>query len=103
MVSSPPWCGAATSAAALTTRSSSAIFIVTKGTAAESDELTASTLYRHFRWSPAKMERTLRQLRARNLVHIESDLVSLTGRGDTHARQFRQTQLANESAGDLST
>ena len=74
-----------------------------QGHAAESDELTASTLYRHFRWSPAKMERTLRQLRARNLVHIESDQVSLTGPGDTHARQFRQTQLANESAGDLST
>ena len=49
------------------------------------------------------MERTLRQLRARNLVHIESDQVSLTGPGDTHARQFRQTQLTNESAGDLST
>ena len=74
-----------------------------QGHAAESDELTASTLYRHFRWSPAKMERTLRQLRARNLVQIEADQVSLTGHGETHAHRFRQTQLTNESVGELST
>lgn len=74
-----------------------------QGHAAESDELTASTLYRHFRWSPAKMARTLRQLRARNLVQIESDQVSLTRRGETHAHHFRQTQLTNESVGELST
>ncbi|MCY4409032.1 MAG: metal ABC transporter permease [Caldilineaceae bacterium] len=74
-----------------------------QGRAAESDELTASTLYRHFRWSPAKMERTLRQLRARNLVQIEADQVSLTDRGETHAHRFRQTQLTNESVGELST
>ena len=74
-----------------------------QGRIAESDELTVSTLHRHFRWSPAKMRRILRRLRARNLVQIESDQVSLTGRGESHARQFRQTQLANESAGELST
>ena len=74
-----------------------------QGHDAESDELIASTLYRHFRWSPAKMERTLRQLRARNLVQIEADQVSLTGHGETHAHRFRQTQLTNESVGELST
>ena len=74
-----------------------------QGHDAESDELIASTLYRHFRWSPAKMERTLRQLRARNLVQIEADQVSLTGHGETHAHRFRQTQLTNESVGEPST
>ena len=49
------------------------------------------------------MERTLRQLRARNLVQIEADQVSLTGHGETHAHRFRQTQLTNESVGELST
>ena len=71
-----------------------------QGSAAASDELAASTLYRHFRWTPAKMQRTLRQLRARNLVQIEAGLVSLTGRGETHAHQFRETQLTNESVGE---
>ena len=71
-----------------------------QGSAAASDELAASTLYRHFRWTPAKMQRTLRQLRARNLVQIEAGLVSLTGRGETHAHRFRETQLTNESVGE---
>ena len=67
---------------------------------AASEELAVSTLYRHFRWTPAKMQRTLRQLRARNLVQIEANLVSLTERGETHAHQFRETQLTNESVGE---
>jgi len=71
-----------------------------QGSASASDELAASTLYRHFRWTPAKMQRTLRQLRARNLVQIEANLVSLTERGETHAHQFRETQLTNESVGE---
>ncbi|MCY3711615.1 MAG: metal ABC transporter permease [Caldilineaceae bacterium] len=71
-----------------------------QGSASASDELAASTLYRHFRWTPAKMQRTLRQLRARNLVQVEDNLVSLTGQGETHAHQFRETQLTNESVGE---
>lgn len=67
---------------------------------AASEELAVSTLYRHFRWTPAKMQRTLRQLRARNLVQIEANLVSLTERGETHAHRFRETQLTNESVGE---
>ena len=65
--------------------------------AAESDELTVSTLHRHFRWSPAKMQRILRRLRASNLVQVQADLVSLTAQGETHAHDFRQNQLANET------
>ena len=65
--------------------------------AAESDELTVSTLHRHFRWSPAKMQRILRRLRASNLVQVQADLVSLTAHGETHAHGFRQNQLANET------
>ena len=72
---------------------------VNRKRAAESEELTVSTLHRHFRWSPSKMQRVLRQLRALNLVQIEADLVSLTARGETHAYSFRQTQLANETVG----
>ncbi len=71
-----------------------------QGRVAESDEVTASTLHRHFRWSPTKMQRVLRQLRARNLVQTEADLVSLTARGETHARMFRQTQLTTETGGE---
>ena len=70
-----------------------------KGHVAASDELAVSTLHRHFRWSPKKMQRVLRQLRALNLVQIEADLVSMTARGETHAHSFRQTQLANETGG----
>ncbi len=65
--------------------------------AAESDELTVSTLHRHFRWSPAKMQRILRRLRASNLVQVQADLVSLTAHGEAHAHGFRQNQLANET------
>ncbi len=70
---------------------------------AAKEELAVSTLYRHFRWTPKKMQRTLRQLRARNLVRIDEGLVSLTDRGETRAHRFRQTQLTNESVGELST
>ena len=65
--------------------------------ASESDELTVSTLHRHFRWSPAKMQRILRRLRASNLVQVQADLVSLTAQGEAHAHGFRQDQLANET------
>ena len=71
-----------------------------QGRVAESDEVTASTLHRHFRWSPAKMQRILHQLYTLNLVQIETDLVSLTTHGETHARLFRQTQLANETVNE---
>jgi hypothetical protein len=69
-----------------------------QGHASASDELTASTLYRHFRWSPDKTERVLNRLRAANLVQVEADLISLTARGETRVKMFRQTQLANETA-----
>ena len=68
-----------------------------QGRVTESDEVTASTLYRHFHWAPAKMQRVLRQLQALNLVQIEADLVALTSQGETHVRTFRQTQLSNET------
>lgn len=74
-----------------------------QGSAAASEELAVSTLDRHFRWTSKKMQRTLRQLRARNLVRIDAGLVSLTERGQTHAQRFRQTQLTNDSVGELST
>ena len=54
-------------------------------------------------WTSKKMQRTLRQLRARNLVRIDAGLVFLTERGQTHAHRFRQTQLTNDSVGELPT
>ena len=71
-----------------------------QGIAAESDELAVSTLHRHFRWSPAKMARILRRLRAQNLVQVEADLISLTAHGETHAHSFRQNQLTNETVAE---
>jgi len=71
-----------------------------QGIAAESDELAVSTLHRHFRWSPAKMERIRRRLDAHNLVQVEDDFISLTTHGENRARAFRQTQLANETVAE---
>ena len=64
-----------------------------QGRAAESDELLVSTLHRHFRWSPRKMEQVLGRLRELNLVQIEADSVSLTPQGEARVRRFLQTQL----------
>ncbi|HMR62907.1 MAG TPA: metal ABC transporter permease, partial [Anaerolineae bacterium] len=66
----------------------------------QGQELAASTLYRHFRWSAGKMKRVLAQLRARNLVEIQGDRISLTPRGEARVRTFRQTQLAGETAAE---
>ncbi len=60
----------------------------------ELDELVASTLYQHFRWSPRKMTRVLRQLQRARLVQIQADYIALTTRGEDEVRLFRQVQLA---------
>ncbi len=70
-----------------------------QGRPEEREELAASTLYRHFRWSPGKMKRVLTRLRALNLVRIETDTVRLTPRGEDRVQRFRQTQLAGEAGG----
>lgn len=64
------------------------------------EEVRASTLYEHFRWSPGKMKRVLAQLRALSLVRVDDDTIALTPRGEKRERAFRQTQLANQSAGE---
>jgi manganese/zinc/iron transport system permease protein len=64
-----------------------------QGRVAESEELIASTLYRHFRWPPRKMKQVLSRLRASNLVEIEADNVALTPQGEARVNRFRQTQL----------
>lgn len=69
-----------------------------QGLAAADDELAASTLYAHFRWSPEEMQRVLKRLRAENLITIEADLISLTEAGRQSVHAFRETQLTNESA-----
>lgn len=71
-----------------------------QGHAGQGDELTASTLYRHFRWSSGKMRRVLGQLRALNLVQTQADRVALTPHGEERVRTFRQTQLAGEIGGE---
>lgn len=67
-----------------------------QGSATAAEELRASTLYEHFRWTPAKMERVLRQLRSRDLIRIENDQVELTDKGVERVELFMRTQLANE-------
>ncbi|MBK8899729.1 MAG: metal ABC transporter permease [Anaerolineaceae bacterium] len=68
-----------------------------EGTAAARQELAVNTLYHHFRWSPQKTRRILNQLQARNMVHIEADLVRLTARGKDRVKTFRENRLARET------
>ncbi|WP_420628033.1 metal ABC transporter permease [Candidatus Leptofilum sp.] len=67
------------------------------GTAVETEELTISTLYRHFRWSPGKTKRILSHLQTRNFVHVKADKVYLTAKGRNQVRTFRETKLARET------
>jgi len=66
-------------------------------TAGAVEELNADKLYMHFRWSPAKMGRVLRWLRASNLVRVNDHLVELTPRGEERVVSFRQNNLATET------
>ncbi|MEM7347508.1 MAG: metal ABC transporter permease, partial [Chloroflexota bacterium] len=66
-----------------------------QGQAAAQTELAASTLYHHFHWSPAKMERVLTRLRVLNLIQIEADVVVLTSQGEHRVQAFRQTHLVS--------
>ncbi len=63
-------------------------------TAAHAEELAADSLYRHFRWSRAKMGRVLARLRAANQIRIVDNLVELTPRGEERLQSFRQETLA---------
>ncbi|MEZ4636093.1 MAG: metal ABC transporter permease [Caldilineaceae bacterium] len=65
-----------------------------RDSAAESSELTVSTLHRHFRWSAAEMRRVLNRLRTAHLVQIEDEVVQLTQRGEMRMREFRERNLA---------
>ena len=61
------------------------------------EELTADSLYRHFRWSQAKMRRVLTRLRASNLIRTVNNLVQLTPRGEERVKTFRRTNLVTET------
>lgn len=59
------------------------------------EELAATTLHEHFRWSPAKMGRVMTRLRAANLVKISPDnRVMLTEHGEARVTTFRERNLA---------
>lgn len=66
-------------------------------TASARDELTADSLYQHFRWSQRKMERVLARLRAANLIRIANNMIELTPRGEEHVITFRQRNLATST------
>lgn len=57
------------------------------------DELMASTLHQHFRWSPRKMAQVLERLQRQQLVQVKADYINLTAQGETAVLDFRQTQL----------
>jgi len=65
-----------------------------QGTAAELEELTASSLHIHLRWTPEKMTAVLKRLQAANVVQIVNDCARLTERGRQQVETFRQTNLA---------
>ena len=64
-----------------------------QNTVTEVEELTADTLYQHFRWSQAKMGRVLARLRASNLIRTVNNVVQLTPQGEQRVKTFRQTNL----------
>ncbi len=53
-------------------------------------ELTADSLYHHFRWSKGKMARVMTRLRASNAIRIANNIVELTPSGQERVRKFRQ-------------
>lgn len=59
-------------------------------TASAADELTASTLYRHFKWSEGHTEAVMRRLKTRNLVQLDGEQVRLTERGQRRVAAFKQ-------------
>lgn len=72
-----------------------------RSTEQEVAELTADSLYAHFRWSQAKMGRVLTRLRAANLIHITNNLILLTPHGEQRVESFRSTNLATEASVNL--
>lgn len=64
-------------------------------TATEVEELTADSLYRHFRWSEPKMKRVLTRLQIAQLIRIRNNIVELTQRGQERVQSFRQQAFAN--------
>jgi manganese/zinc/iron transport system permease protein len=64
-----------------------------------SEELDASTLHQHFRWSQNKMQRVLTRLRAIGAVTLQDGLVHLTTQGEAQVQRFRAKNLATTSKG----
>lgn len=62
-------------------------------TEAAAQELAVDTLHQHFRWAPDRMRRVLNRLRSRQLVQMSQNRVTLTARGETQVRGFRQRHL----------
>lgn len=67
------------------------------GDADAQDELIADDLYSHFHWSQNKMRRVLGRLQALNMVEIGGNHVTLTPRGESRVRHFRETLLTRET------
>ncbi len=62
-------------------------------TVTAAQELTAASLYLHFRWSQRRMNRVIRSLRRSDLIVIDGTLVRLTAAGEARVRAFRQQLL----------
>ncbi len=70
-------------------------------TAAAIEELRADHLYKHFRWSQARMTRVMTRLRAANLIRTVNNMVQLTPHGEESVKAFRQNNLATEADASL--
>ena len=70
-----------------------------RGRIEEREELRASTLYQHFRWSPTKNAARARPSCARSASSTSRPTASPSPRAaEKRVLAFRQTQLANQSA-----
>ncbi len=66
--------------------------------AAQAHELALATLHEHFRWTPAKMARVLRDMERSHLIDIDGGAVTLTVSGEAQMRAFRQRHLGARAA-----
>lgn len=57
-------------------------------------ELSLSTLHEHLNWSKGRLQRMIMNLRTRNLVRLENDMVMMTERGEKHLQKFMQERAS---------
>lgn len=58
-----------------------------------SDELAVNTLHEHLNWSKGRLQRMVFNLRTRNLIQVENQMVLMTERGQKHLQKFMQERM----------